>query len=456
MNQFRKHIALVICILTCLGMLSACAGAPAVQEPAEETGTWDAPALEEQSLAYAAMLRDGDLEGFFQAAGEDLTAGCSQEDITAQWNAAAGKARTYRGKEAAAFTEQNGQGIVTVSATCARYLLNTEFDYRQDGTLCAVSFWTAPLPVEPEETDTWYEEPVTVGYDPEKQLNGLLTIPKDVEAPPVAILMQGSGANGMDSLIGASDNRPFADLAHGLAEQGIAVLRYDKRSYAYPADVVDIQTEYLYDVKDAVQLVMQDPRFSKSSLVLIGHSQGGFLGPVVLSENPEFTGFVSMAGTLRNLEDLVLEQSETMMAQNETLSQEEKDAVLDAVRADVERIKQLGADSDADASVLIQGYPETYWKSLNLFDRTALAAQSDVPMLILQGKNDFQVLYETDYMLWQEVLAEKDIVTFKAYDGLSHVFMPGSKERFEGAVYDPPAHVDQQVITDIAEWIHQL
>lgn len=54
-----------------------------------------------------------------------------------------------------------------------------------------------------------------------------------------------------------------------------------------------------------------------------------------------------LAGALRELEDLVLEQNETMLARDETMPQDVKDAVLDSVRADVARIKQLGVASPA-------------------------------------------------------------------------------------------------------------
>lgn len=443
-------LALALLVSGCQGQNAETGGTP---KPSLEA---QAAAWEEQSLAYVDSFRSGDFGGFYQTVGRELAGGSAQEVFSAAWNAAAAKARTYRDAETAVFREADGRGEVTVVSTHARYELVTTFTYGADGLAEAVACATQPLPVPPEESETWWEEPVTLGYDPEKQLNGLLTLPRGVERPPVAVLVQGSGPNGMDSLIGASDNRPFADLAHGLAEQGIAVLRYDKRSYAYPEDVTDIQTEYLYDVREAVRLLQADGRVDGQRLYLIGHSQGGMMGPLLLTENPEFKGFVSMAGTLRRLEDIVMEQSETMMAQDTGLTQAEKEAVLSGTRADVARIKSLTAQRAASADVLIQGYPERYWQSINAMDARALAEDLEVPMLILQGKNDFQVLYESDYALWQEALAGRDDVTFQAYDGLSHVFMPGSRERFEGAVYDPPAHVEPRVIADIAAWIHSL
>ena len=81
-----------------------------------------------------------------------------------------------------------------------------------------------------EDTDVpadapYTEEYVYVGsYD----LEGKLTLPKGVEQPPVVLLIHGSGASDMDERI--FDNKPFADIAAGLAERGIASLRYNKRT----------------------------------------------------------------------------------------------------------------------------------------------------------------------------------------------------------------------------------
>lgn len=45
------------------------------------------------------------------------------------------------------------------------------------------------------------------------------------------VLVAGSGPNDRDETIGP--NKPFRDLAFGLALQGIASLRYDKRTLTY-------------------------------------------------------------------------------------------------------------------------------------------------------------------------------------------------------------------------------
>ncbi|MEX0417019.1 alpha/beta hydrolase family protein [Bacillus sp. C30] len=256
----------------------------------------------------------------------------------------------------------------------------------------------------------------------------------------------------MDSIIGTGLNRPFADNAHGLAEKGIASIRYDKRSYAYPNDVFDVETEYLKDAKEAVRLVKEDKRVDSNKIYLIGHSQGGLLGPKIAQDNPEIKGFVSMAGTLRRLEDVVLTQTTLRVEQDTKLSGERKKEEMENTKESVQKIKKLNT---SDKKEVLLGYPASYWSSLNKINGASIAKNLDIPMFIIQGTTDFHVLEKVDYKLWQETLAGKDDVSFKLYPGLSHLFMPGgSADKFDGSIYNKPAHVDSQVIEDVSGWVN--
>ena len=159
---------------------------------------------------------------------------------------------------------------------------------------------------------------------------------------------------------------------------------------------------------------------------------------------------VSLGGTLRRMEDLILEQTVTRLSQDTTQTDEQKNAQIAKTQAELQRVRGLTEDSAADRTEILLGYPASYWISLNAIDQAAIARDLALPMLIMQGDNDFQVLYEKDFMFWQQVLAGREDVTFRHYAGLSHVFMPGSRDRFDSSSYDPPAKMDRQVISDIA------
>src|SRR5437868_1155092 len=79
----------------------------------------------------------------------------------------------------------------------------------------------------PVNRDTFDEREVTVGKG-EWELPGTLGLPKGSGPFPAVVLVQGSGPQDRDETMGV--NKPFQDIAWGLASNGIAVLRYDKRN----------------------------------------------------------------------------------------------------------------------------------------------------------------------------------------------------------------------------------
>lgn len=97
---------------------------------------------------------------------------------------------------------------------------------------CAPSTAPAATPTPSPGAITVREESVVIGKGSEYELGGTLTIPEGAKTPyPAVVLVHGSGPNDRDeSLYG---NKPFRDIAEHLTSRGIAVLRYDKRTYAH-------------------------------------------------------------------------------------------------------------------------------------------------------------------------------------------------------------------------------
>ncbi|MDF9664048.1 alpha/beta hydrolase [Bacillus wiedmannii] len=420
------------------------------QNVTQGTKSFDEKDLKMKSAAYLEQFQKNDFDQLYKNVTQEMTSKLPKEEFASKWRSLTSQLGPALNTESEVFNSKDKNGKVSITTVHRKNNLQTTFVYTKDGKVADIQTQMQPLIVKPKEGEKWEESSIKIGYN-EKKLNGLLTLPKGIEKPPVAILLQGSGPNNMDSIIGTGLNRPFADIAHGLAEKGIASIRYDKRSYAYPNDVFDVETEYLKDAKEAVRLVKEDERVASNRIYLIGHSQGGLVGPKIAQDNPEIKGFVSMAGPLRRLEDIVLTQTKLRLKQ-ENLSDERKKEELDNTKAGVEKIKKLNS---ADKTEVILGYPASYWNSLNKIDGVSIVKNLNIPMFIMQGTTDFHVLEKVDYKLWQETLAGKDNVSFKLYPGLSHLFMPGgSADKFDGSIYNKPAHVDSQVIEDISGWIN--
>ena len=75
----------------------------------------------------------------------------------------------------------------------------------------------------------------------------------------------------------------------------------------------------------------------------------------------------------------------------------------------------------------------------------------DLPMLILQGARDIQVV-DADWQRWRGGFYDDKKVTFKLYDKLNHLGIAGEGEG-NLAEYANPGHVDAQLIDDVATWV---
>ena len=94
-----------------------------------------------------------------------------------------------------------------------------------------------------------------------------------------------------------------------------------------------------------------------------------------------------------------------------------------------------------------------YWLSLNQTSPYNIVKTLAIPMLFLQGSEDFQVSPESDFALWQTLLKGHKNAQFKLYPGLNHLFMQ-SNGKADLSEYNTKANVEEQVIADIAGWIH--
>ncbi len=286
------------------------------------------------------------------------------------------------------------------------------------------------------------------------ELPGILTVPKGDGPFPAVILLQGSGPSDKDESIG--NVKPFRDLAEGLAAKGIAVYRFDKRTYVYGTELMNDkhmtpEDEYLDDCLNAMQLLARQNRIDPDRIFVLGHSLGGNAIPAAAREMNETTvkacGFIMMAASPRPLDVLMREQVDflySLMPEITAEQQAEKDAML----AELDRLQDLNALTADDR---IAGAYSAYWKWLAAYDILQAAKDITQPVLLLQGEEDYQVTM-TDFGIWKDTLGEKENWQMISYPGLTHVFMTGKKT--EGAAaYTRPDRIDAQVIQDIADFI---
>jgi dienelactone hydrolase len=307
--------------------------------------------------------------------------------------------------------------------------------------------YTPPSYVDPA---SYVEAGVTVGAG-EWALPGTLSLPNGPGPFPAAVLIAGSGPSDRDETVGP--NKPFKDLASGLASRGIAVLRYDKRTRVHAGKLAGkaftVQQEVVDDVFEALKLLRANPKIDRARLFLVGHSLGAMLVPRIAAADPALAGVVVMAGPARPLEEAVREQTRYFALTDGTITAAEQ-ARLDEAGQLVAAVKAL-TPADATNAAIIFGAPASYWLDLRGYDPAAAARLAAKPMLVLQGERDYQVTMP-EFEHWKTVLAGRRDVTFRSYPPLNHLFMPGTGPSLP-AEYQIPAHVAEAVVTDIAAWI---
>ncbi len=282
-----------------------------------------------------------------------------------------------------------------------------------------------------------------------------LSLPNGEGPFPAIVLVHGSGPNDRDETIGP--NKPFRDLAWGLASRGIAVLRYEKRTRVYP-NVIDSLKGNFTLIEETVEDALAGVSFLRSlaeidpdRVIVLGHSLGGYSVPLMARYYPRLAGFVILAGSARPLPELMRKQYRYIFNLDGKIDANEQKKIdeIDSLTSIISSLDQLDA---MNPTSLVLGAPPAYWKYLLNYDPMKLIERVRKPVLVLQGGRDYQVTTE-DFDLWKEHLKSNSKATFKFYPTLNHLFMQGSAKPGPQD-YQQPGHVDANVIEDIAQWIH--
>lgn len=283
------------------------------------------------------------------------------------------------------------------------------------------------------------------------KMPGILTLPIGVSNPPVAILVHGSGATDRDETIGP--NKPFRDLAWGLAERGVAVIRYDKRPFVYgnsyaPEGDGNIDYEAVDDALSAIQLAKNHPELAESKIFVIGHSLGALVAPRIAERSSDLSGIVMIAGNARPFDDIILEQYE-YIASIPGSGTEQKD--VDEIKAQVENARKYGT-AEFDASIPFPlKMPEGYWKSIRDYKQLEVAKRLKLPIFVIQGERDYQITME-DFGIWKTTLKKNKKAVFKSYPKLNHLLHEGEGKATPNE-YSIEKHIPGYVMEDIVKFL---
>lgn len=381
-----------------------------------------------------------------------MTEGLPPAKLAAVWASIQKEFGSVKSRDMATITQKGEMQIVTVPIQCEKGALVAFITINKERKIAG--FFVQPQ-TEPSAgipaTSKHEEHEITVGTL-ERGLPGTLTMPASPRSTllPAVILVHGSGPTDRNETIGP--NRPFFDLAQGLADHGIAVIRYDKRSWARPQDFVNdnysIDDETTNDAVYALETARTIKGIDPRRIFVLGHSQGGMLAPRIAHKSTHVAGVILFAAPARPLSTIVVEQSRLAASLDGTITADEQEA-LNSLEKQFANLRE--GTTAIKSSDLPLGLPEKYWHDLDRINPLADAKSLNKPLLLLQGGRDIQVT-QTDWALWQENLGGSSLSTFKFYPDLNHLGITGiGPASFDD--YKTPGQVDLSLIADISRWI---
>jgi len=397
-------------------------------------------------------LQGGDYAAAEAMFSTDMAAAVPQDKLKAVWESLPAQLGPLRSRGEPRIVPQQGVQVALVRLEFANGAINAQVAVDAQGKVAGFLLQPAPpAAATPVPADASYlERDLAVGTGG-RALAATLAMPKGAGPFPAVVLVHGSGPQDRDETIGP--NRPFLDIARGLAAQGIAVLRYEKRSKARPQDFTGrsftVDDEVTDDAVAAIATLRAQPGIDGKRVFVLGHSQGGMLAPRIAQRAGQVAGLILFAAPARSLLTILPEQNRYLLAQQGPPSPE-KQAFLDKLDAQIARVRGDAPDDSTDTPL---GLPARYWRSLEAIDPVADARASALPLLLLQGGRDFQVV-DSDWQRWRSALAGDPRATFRHYPALNHLGIAG-----DGAgtlsEYQRPGRVDAQLVADTARWIKE-
>lgn len=284
-------------------------------------------------------------------------------------------------------------------------------------------------------------EEVTVRTPSGITLAGTLTLPAGAAAKvPAVLLLSGSGAQDRDEAVPALPGwRPFRQVADTLGRRGIAVLRLDDRGVGGSGGSAAATTmaEFAADARAALAFLRARPEVDPARVGIVGHSEGGYVGPMVAVEDRALRALALVAAPARTGRELLEYQNRFAIEADSTLAPH-VDSLL--VMAAAQR------DSLAASS--------RWFGSLMAHDPLPFARRLRLPVLVLQGETDRQVPAAEAPALATAIRSggNRD-VTVRVLPGVNHLLVRDPSGDVRGYASLPSKQVAPEVLGSLADWL---
>ena len=297
------------------------------------------------------------------------------------------------------------------------------------------------------------------------QLAGTLTLPRMPGRHPAIVLISGSGAQDRDETV--AGHRPFLVLADHLTRRGYAVLRVDDRGAGQSTgNVLAAGLEDLAaDVQAGVDYLRTVPEVDPDRIGLMGHSEGGFVAPLVAAADPAVAFVGLLAGPAAPGRELLLAQRAAIgRAAGEEDAHRRIDSLLLAsifavldTRPDDERLEGrvdsaitawqsglppalrpiadsiLSARTPAQDSASLALWKSRWFKSIYHHDPRPVLGRLRVPVVAVFGEHDVQVPSAQSASELERAFAgpRSGLLTLVHLPAVNHMLQPARTGRME-------------------------
>lgn len=301
------------------------------------------------------------------------------------------------------------------------------------------------------------------------QLAATLSLPAQKQPRLAIVLVTGSGAHDRgDSIFG---HKPFEILAAHLVQHGIAVLRYDDRGVGGSSGTPDGTTaDFAVDAESALDYLQGRQGLADVPIGILGHSEGGVIGTLVAARRSEVAFVIALAAPALPGTDILRQQTKAQreLAGRPAREIERNDRLLvdliDAAISDdparllseaLQRVKSETGENDGWVTSNQELFGSPWMRHFLAFDPRPTLRRLKVPILMLYGERDVQVLPKPNASAAKQALAGNSHATVGVVKGVNHLFQTAPT----GAGHEY-AHIAEaispKVLSLVSEWLADL
>lgn len=309
-------------------------------------------------------------------------------------------------------------------------------------------------------------------------LNGTLALPSGSGPFSVVILVHGSGPNDRDQTLEISGGnaqclypdlmgdtiRNFKGISDSLVNHGVAVFRYDKRTFTHGAQLNPLTVspyDFVTDINSAVDYLKTRAEVDTNCISLLGHSQGASLVPLVASQRNDIKSVICLGTPASRVDTLLANQFRDLyvICLNDPVTGN------DFYTQTLSDFASIRNGSWNPITPYLGGYP-LFWNDWMDIGENSIADFNslNVPFIILHGEDDFNVPLSDYQRLSSEV--NNSNASFMLLTGINHYMTNSSNPKVSGSVISEimgflnthscdPVSVRSDIQKEDIQWVQQ-